>query len=109
MDEQDRKILHILARDAKTTNAQLAEVVGLSLSACQRRVKSLEEAGAIAGYRAIIDPIHLDEAFVVFVGIRLQRHSRKIIQTFQEAIVVLDEVREVHHIAGSFDYFLRVA
>lgn len=109
MDAIDGKILRNLANDGKITQAKLAESVGLSLSACQRRVKTLETSGAISGYRAVIDPALLDERRVVFVGINLERHARPDIQAFQSAVVRLPMVKEVHHIAGAYDYLLKVA
>ncbi|MEM7528477.1 MAG: Lrp/AsnC family transcriptional regulator [Pseudomonadota bacterium] len=109
MDETDRNILRHLAENGKLTQGRLAEKVGLSLSSCQRRVKSLEQDGAITGYRALISPALLGEGLVVLVGINLERHARKDIQAFQAAIVRLSMVKEVHHIAGAYDYFLKVA
>lgn len=109
MDAIDAKILQFLACDGKLTHGRLADMVGLSLSACQRRVKALERSGAITGYRAVIDPALLDEAMTVFVGVSLERHARADIQSFQSAVVRLPMVKEVHHIAGAYDYILKVA
>lgn len=105
----DRKILRTLSEDGKITQSKLAEHVGLSLSACQRRVKLLEASGAISGYRAIVDPAILDEHLVVLVGINLERHARAHIQAFQSAVVCMPMVKEMHHIAGAYDYILKVA
>lgn len=109
MDEKDRKIIRILAQDGKTTHAEIAERVGLSLSACQRRVKDLESQGIIEGYRAKIAASYLGEDQIILVGINLERHSRPAIQDFQKAIVKLTPVKDVYHIAGEYDYFLKVA
>ena len=109
MDAIDRNILRLLSVDGKMTQGQLAERVGLSLSACQRRIKALQESNAITGYRAIIDPELLDERLVVFVGINLESHRRASCQDFQNSIIRLHQVKEVHHIAGTFDYILKVA
>jgi Lrp/AsnC family leucine-responsive transcriptional regulator len=109
MDDRDAKILQILANDGKATHSQIAEKVGLSLSACQRRVKELESRGIIAGYRATIAPAYLGEGQVVLVGINLASHSRADIQAFQKAIVRLPMVKDVYHIAGEYDYLLKVA
>ncbi|MGB0906665.1 MAG: Lrp/AsnC family transcriptional regulator [Maricaulaceae bacterium] len=108
MDVYDAKILQNLSENGKVTQQELAERIGLSLSACQRRIKVLEENGAIQGYRAVIDPELLGEAFTVFVGINLERHSRAEIQAFQTAVIRLEGVKEVHHIAGQYDYLLKV-
>lgn len=109
MDKFDRKILQALSRNAKITHTQLAELAGLSVSSCQRRVKQLEASGVITGYRASVSAKVLDESFVVFAGVRLRSHSREAVQAFQREVVELPEVKEVHHIAGEFDYLLRVA
>lgn len=109
MDDKDKKILHILANDGKATHANIAEQVGLSLSACQRRVKDLEAKEIIAGYRANIASAYLGEEQIVLVGINLENHSRDAIQAFQKAIVRLPMVKDVYHIAGEYDYFLKVA
>ena len=109
MDAIDAKLLQILASHGRATHAQLAEQVGLSLSACQRRVKSLETRGAIQGYRAVVDPALLEEGRVVFVGVNLERHARADIQAFQRSVALIPAVKEVHHIAGEYDYLLKVA
>lgn len=109
MDSIDAKIIQILSNSGKITQQHLSERVGLSLSACQRRVKALEHSRVISGYKALIDPDYLREAFVVLVGINLERHARADIQAFQNAITKLTMVKEVHHIAGQYDFFLKVA
>ena len=76
---------------------------------CQRRQKDLEQRGLVRGYRTEIDPAALGQAFLVFASVRLQRHERSEVQAFQKAVVLLPEVLEVHHIAGAFDYLLRIA
>lgn len=109
VDVFDRKILQLLSVNGKLTQGQLAERIGLSLSACQRRVKTLEDSNAIIGYRAIIDPELLDERRIIIVGINLEHHRRSDIQAFQASIIRMPQVKEVHHIAGTFDYILKVA
>jgi Lrp/AsnC family leucine-responsive transcriptional regulator len=69
----------------------------------------LEQRGIVHGYRAEIDPVVLGRAFAVFAAVQLQRHERSEVQAFQKAVVLLPEVLEVHHIAGAFDYLLRIA
>jgi len=109
IDGFDEKLLRSLARDARATSLKLAEAVGLSPSSCQRRQRELEARGIIRGYRAEIDPGVLGQSFTVFAAVQLQRHVRSDVQSFQKAVVKLPEVLEVHHIAGAFDYLLRVA
>jgi Lrp/AsnC family transcriptional regulator, leucine-responsive regulatory protein len=109
IDAFDEKLLRSLARDARATSLKLAEAVGLSPSSCQRRQRELETRGIIRGYRAEIDPGVLGQSFTVFAAVQLQRHVGSDVQSFQKAVVKLPEVLEVHHIAGAFDYLLRVA
>lgn len=109
MDATDRKILRLLGDNGKLTQARLAERVGLSLSACQRRVKALERSGAIAGYRAVVDPGVLGEGFTLFAFVQLTSHAREDCLAFQSALRPLLPVKEAHHIAGEYDYLLKIA
>ena len=109
IDAFDEKILHLLQLDARRTSIQLAEIVGLSPSSCQRRQRDLEQCGIIRGYRADIDPVVLGQSFTVFAAVQLERHARSDVQAFQKAVTQLPGVLEVHHIAGAFDYLLRIA
>jgi Lrp/AsnC family transcriptional regulator, leucine-responsive regulatory protein len=109
IDSFDEKILQALQWDARKTSLELAEVVGLSPSSCQRRQRDLEQRGIIRGYRAEIDPAVLGRSFTVFAAVQLERHVRSDVQAFQKAVTQLPGILEVHHIAGAFDYLLRVA
>ena len=109
MDAIDRNILRVLGEEGKLTQARLAERVGLSLSACQRRVKVLEASGVIGGYRAVVDPDVLGEGFVLFAFVQLASHARADCLAFQSALRPLSPVKEAHHIAGEYDYLLKIA
>ena len=109
IDVFDEKILRALRHNGRATSLELAEAVGLSPSSCQRRQRELEERGIVRGYRADIDPVVLGQALTVFAAVQLQRHERNEVQAFQKAVVRLPEVLEAHHIAGAFDYLLRIA
>ncbi len=109
IDQFDEKLLRSLQRNARATSFELADAIGLSPSSCQRRQRELEQRGIVRGYRAEIDPAALGQAFTVFAAVRLQRHERGEVQAFQKAVVQLPEVLEAHHIAGAFDYLLRIA
>ena len=108
MDEVDRAILALLEKDGRISNADLAERVGLSPSPCLRRVRRLEETGAIRGYQAIVDPAAVGRGLRVFAGVRLLRHARADVVAFERAVVALPEVVFCHHITGNYDYFLHV-
>jgi Lrp/AsnC family transcriptional regulator, leucine-responsive regulatory protein len=109
IDQFDEKILRRLQCNGRATSFELAEAIGLSPSSCQRRQRELEQRGIVRGYRADIDPVALGQALTVFAAVQLQRHERGEVQAFQKAVVLLPEVLEVHHIAGAFDYLLRIA
>ena len=109
IDQFDEKLLRSLQRNGRATSFELAEAIGLSPSSCQRRQRELEQRGILRGYRAEIEPAVLGQAFTVFASVQLQRHERSEVQAFQKAVVLLPEVLEVHHIAGAFDYLLRIA
>jgi Lrp/AsnC family transcriptional regulator, leucine-responsive regulatory protein len=109
IDDLDGKLLRALQRNGRATSLELAEAVGLSPSSCQRRQHELEQRGIVRSYRAEIDPAVLGQGLTVFAAVQLQRHERSEVQAFQKAAVLLPEVLEVHHIAGAFDYLLRIA
>lgn len=109
MDRLDHAILSHLQADGRLTNADLAERVRLSPSACLRRVRALEAAGVIAGYHAVVDPDALDRGFQVLVYTTLTMRNRETITAFEDAVVDLDEVVECHRMFGEPDYVIRVA
>ena len=108
MDDIDERILHRLERDGRISNADLASRVGLSASACLRRVKELERSGLIKGYRAVLDRSRLGGEITAFVMVGLAAHLAKDARAFEEAMEAADEVRECHNITGSVEYLLRV-
>ena len=108
MDRINRKILQILEADARISNALLAERVGLSPSACLRRVQALESDGVIRGYRAIIDRAAMGGGFTIFVSVGLSNQSHASATAFERAVAAAHEVRECHNVTGSIEYLLRV-
>ncbi|MFF8683131.1 Lrp/AsnC family transcriptional regulator [Streptomyces sp. NPDC015237] len=108
MDDVDRAILAVLERDGRISNNELAAQVGLSASPCLRRVRNLEESGAIRGYRAVIDPAAVNRGLRVFAGVRLMRHTRAEVVAFEESVMALPGVVACHHITGNFDYLILV-
>jgi len=109
MDALDRAIIGHLQADGRLSNADLAERVRLSPSACLRRVRALEARGVIVGYHAVIDPAALDQGFQVLVYTTLMMRNRETIAAFEEAVTGLDEVVECHRMFGDPDYVIRVA
>lgn len=109
MDAIDRRIIGALQRDSSRSIAELAEEVGASTSACHRRIKSLEAAGLIAGYAAILDPQRLGLKLQAFVEITLNSQSRDAMDRFEQAVGTFDEILECQLMTGNADYMLRVA
>jgi DNA-binding Lrp family transcriptional regulator len=108
MDAIDDKILRELVRDGRVTNAELAQRIALSPSACLRRVQELERLGVIKGYRAVLDPARLGLGFVAYVAIGLSRHTLDEQLGFEQAMKDCPVVRECHNVTGAFEYLLRV-
>ena len=108
MDDFDRRILQIIEGDGRITNVDLAARVGLSPSACLRRVQELEKTGVIKGYRAVVDRSYLGGVITVFVMVGLSAHLKKDSRAFERAMEASVEVRECHNITGSVEYLLRV-
>ncbi len=108
LQQIDRAILRVLQQDCRLSNAHLAERVGLSPSACWRRVRTLEEEGVIAGYAAAVDPDRAGLEFHAIVHVRLARHDREAVQRVMTELTVRPEVVECYATTGQYDYHLRV-
>ncbi|MEM6373269.1 MAG: Lrp/AsnC family transcriptional regulator [Pseudomonadota bacterium] len=108
IDAISERILRELRRDGRQSNIALAERVGLSPSACLRRVQELERRGVITGYRAVLDRTKLGTGFVAYIGVGLNAHSKTSQEAFERAISRAPEVRECHNITGTIEYMLRV-
>lgn len=108
MDSKDRQIIRALQANGRMTNQDLAEKVNLSPSPCLRRLRILEESGAIRGFHADVDAKAYGLPITVFVRIRLERHNEEDVQRFESRIMAIDEVLECHVLTGASDYQLRV-
>lgn len=108
MDRTDFKILHHLQNNGRISNAELADLVGLSPSPCLRRVKALEQAGIIKRYAAIVDAKAVGLPISIFVNVSLQRQERSSLEKFEEQIAKYAEIMECYLMTGSFDYVLRI-
>jgi DNA-binding Lrp family transcriptional regulator len=109
MDKVDRKILSVLQTDGAISMARLSELVGLSVSACHRRVKLLEAEGIIQNYAARLNRRALGLELQVFIEAKLVSERRDDMEAFEAAIREMPEVLECHLISGEFAYLLRVA
>ena len=108
LDVIGNKILHELASDGRVSNSELAERVGLSPSACLRRVQELERSGVIQGYRAVLDRAALGIGFTAYIAVGLSDHTKAAQHAFEKSIIRSPEVVECHNITGVFEYLLRV-
>ncbi|MEV8440436.1 Lrp/AsnC family transcriptional regulator [Actinosynnema sp. NPDC051121] len=109
MDRVDRAIIEHLREDARLTNTELADRVGLTPAPCLRRVRRLEQDGVITGYHARVDPVRVGRAFEVVVNVDLAVKDRATVARFEELVAGYDEVVEFRRMFGLPDYFLRVA
>lgn len=108
MDRTDRKILDLLAADARLTGDQIGERIGLSPSAAHRRVKALEEAGAILGYRARLSRAARGNPSTVFVQVTLTDQRQATMLAFEAALARTEQVAEAYLMSGPSDYLVKV-
>jgi Lrp/AsnC family leucine-responsive transcriptional regulator len=108
LDKFDLGILQLLQNDARLTNAQLASQIGLSAAPCWRRVKALEEAGYITGYRATLDRKKIGLGVFAFVRVDAERNTGDATRALEEAIRQLPEVIACHYISGNGTFELQV-
>ncbi len=112
LDAIDRRTIQALQADGRLTFDALAEQVGLSPSAVLRRVRRLEQAGVIAGYRAVVVPERLGLGLTAYVNVRLEKHTpdlrRSPMESFRAAVQTWPEVVECAALAGEMDYLLRI-
>ena len=109
LDDRDRAILRELMRDGRLTNADLAERVNLSASACLRRVRMLEDSGLVAGYVMLLDPEVAGLPGAAFVSVTLDQQGRATLDRFEAEARRYPEIMECDLLAGSADYLLRIA
>lgn len=108
LDAIDRNILNQLQADGRMTNAELAERVHLSPSACLRRVRHLEDEGVIDGYVMLVDQAAIGKPASIFVEITLHGQSEESLDAFETAVTECPDIMECHLMSGDADYLLRV-
>lgn len=109
LDDTDRRILTVLQRSGRISNADLSERVNLSQSACHRRVQRLEAEGVIAKFVALLDPRKLDRPSTVFVEITLSGQSEETLDAFEREVARIPDLLECHLMAGTADYLLKIS
>ncbi len=108
LDAIDRNILRLLRLNARMSNASLASEVGLSPSACLRRIRLMEHAGVIRGYTALVDHSAREAAMAVIINITLERQTEDYLNRFEAAVRRHPEIQECYLMTGGSDYLLRV-
>ena len=109
LDRADKAIITALQENARLTNVELSERVGLSPSACLRRINALERRGLIAGYHASIEPGRIGHDVMVLVQISLTGQSSAILDDFEKAVIRIPNLLACFLMAGAKDYILRIA
>ena len=107
-DRYNNNILRELTADGRISNIDLADRVGLSPSACLRRVQELEKSGVIAGYRAVLNPEAIGIGFIAYLAIGLGDHTLPSQLEFEAAMRDANEVRECHNVTGVVEYLVRI-
>ena len=109
LDGIDRKLVVALQKNARITNKELAELVGLAPSSCLERLRRLRARGVVRGFHADVDPALLGRPIQAIIGVRLRIHSRALIDDFREHLLQLPESLAMFHVGGADDYLVHVA
>jgi Lrp/AsnC family leucine-responsive transcriptional regulator len=107
-DATDLRLLALLQREGRISNAELAERAHLSPSACHRRIQRLEAEGFIARYVALLDARRMGRPTTVFVEITLQSQADEVLEAFERAVARVPDLLECHLMAGTADYLLKI-
>lgn len=108
LDQTDKKILNILQQDARITTKALADQLGLTTTPVFERIKRLEKNGVIEKYAALLNQKNIDRKLIVFISISIKNHTRSYLETFTKEMNSIPEVMEVYHIAGNYDFLVKV-
>jgi Lrp/AsnC family transcriptional regulator, leucine-responsive regulatory protein len=108
-DKVDRAIVSRLQRDGRIANVDLADAVGLSPSACLRRVKALEASGIIEGYHAEVSRIRAGLGLTIFIGLKVEGHSRETSSRIEQALLAIPAVVACYLVSGSDDFLVEAA
>ena len=108
LDDLDKKILAIVQRDGRITNAELAQQIHLSPPAAHARLKRLQERGLIRSFVALLDRELLGYDLMALIHVTLAQHQRERVQEFRAAIQAMPQVLECFHVTGEYDYLLKV-
>ena len=107
-DDTDRRILEVIQEDARISNTELADRIGLSPSPCWRRVRTLEDTGVIERYVTLVNAKAVGLPITVFATVALEKQVESALESFEKAVMERPEVMECNLMTGEFDYLLRV-
>ncbi|KEQ31558.1 AsnC family transcriptional regulator [Pedobacter antarcticus 4BY] len=107
-DKTDHQILKELQTDARLNAKQIAGRIGLSLTPTYERLKKIEQSGVVLRYVAVLDRDKIGKDIVALIQVSLRLHSKAMIIDFEQAVAAIPEVMECFHVAGNFDYSLKV-
>lgn len=108
LDETDFRLLEILEADAKQNIKEIALKVGLTNTPVYERVRRLERLGIIKKYTVVLDRKKLGMSLTVLCNVQLKSHAAEFLEAFEKSIVTLKEIVSCYHIAGNFDYLLKI-
>ena len=108
LDRIDYEIVRRLRNNARLSNKELAATIGLAPSSCLVRVRGLQRDGILKGFHADVNPASLGVGLQAMISIRLQRHSKSIVESFRAHTLALPEVRQLYHLAGANDFLVQV-
>ena len=109
LDRIDRRLLRLLAKDARSSNKELAAAVGLAPSSCHARVRRLEREGHLRGYHASVDPEALGLRIRAMIFVQVARHTKEMLDAFWNYVRAQPEVVDTFYVAGSHDVLIHVA
>lgn len=107
-DKTDRKILDVLQKDARLNTKEIAHRIGLSVTPTYERLKKIEKSGVIKSYVTLLHGDKIGKGLMAYCNVSLQLHSQTFIKKFEAAIARMEEVMECYHVAGNYDYLLKV-
>ena len=108
LDRIDYEILGLLQNNARISNKEIANRVGLAASTCLVRIRLLQTSGVISGFHAELNPAKIGIALQAMISVRLRRHYKPDVEAFRRHALALPEVVQLYHVAGPIDFLLHV-
>ncbi len=108
LDTIDKKILRLLQKDARLNTKEIADKIGLSVTPTYERLKKIEKTKVIKGYVALLDPQIIGKTCTAFCTVTLRLHSAPLLKQFEQALRSFPEVMECYHVAGAYDYLIKI-